>query len=45
MSKRIAKKQAIIQAAIEVFGKGRLRDSAISEIAGKAHFTEGVPLF
>ncbi len=41
MSKRIAKRQTIIQAAIEVFGKKSFRDSSISEIAQKASVAEG----
>ncbi len=41
MSKKIAKKQTIIQAAIEVFGKKSFRDSSISEIAQRAGVAEG----
>jgi len=41
MSKKIAKRQAIIQAAIEVFGKKSFRDSNISEIARRANVAEG----
>jgi len=41
MSKKIAKRQTIIQAAIEVFGKKSFRDSSISEIARRAGVAEG----
>ena len=41
MSKKIAKRQTIIQAAIEVFGKKSFRDSSISEIARRASVAEG----
>ncbi len=41
MSKRIAKKQAIIQAAIEVFSKSSFQNSSISEIAQRANVAEG----
>ena len=41
MSKSIAKRQTIIQAAIEVFGKKSFRDSSISEIARRASVAEG----
>jgi len=41
MSKKIEKRQTIIQAAIEVFGKKSFRDSNISEIARRAEVAEG----
>src|SRR4030043_1683384 len=41
MSKKTAKKQLIIQAAIEVFSKNNFRNSSISEIAQKANVAEG----
>ncbi len=41
MSKKIAKRQTIIQAAIEVFGKKSFRDSNISAIAQRAGVAEG----
>jgi TetR/AcrR family fatty acid metabolism transcriptional regulator len=41
MSKKIAKRKTIIQAAIEVFGKKSFRDSNISEIARRADVAEG----
>jgi len=41
MSNKIAKRQTIIQAAIEVFGKKSFRDSSISEIARRASVAEG----
>ncbi|HUL29391.1 MAG TPA: TetR/AcrR family transcriptional regulator [Thermodesulfobacteriota bacterium] len=41
MSKKIAKKETIVQAAIEVFGKNSFRDSNISEIARRADVAEG----
>ncbi len=41
MSKKIERKQSIIQAAIGVFGKGNFRDSRISEIAQRANVAEG----
>ncbi|HVP78705.1 MAG TPA: TetR/AcrR family transcriptional regulator [Thermodesulfobacteriota bacterium] len=41
MSKKIATKQAILQAAIEVFSKGGFRNSSISEIARRANVAEG----
>jgi len=45
MSKKFAKREAIIQAAIEVFSKSSFRDSSISEIARKFNAAEGVLLF
>lgn len=41
MSKRDAKRQAIIQAAIDVFGRQSFQNSSISEIARKANVAEG----
>jgi TetR/AcrR family fatty acid metabolism transcriptional regulator len=41
MSKKIARKQSILQAAIEVFSKGGFRNSSISEIAKRANVAEG----
>jgi TetR/AcrR family transcriptional regulator, fatty acid metabolism regulator protein len=41
MSKKIAKRQTIIQAAIEVFGKNSFQNSNISEIAQRANVAEG----
>jgi TetR/AcrR family fatty acid metabolism transcriptional regulator len=41
MSKRTARKQSILQAAIEVFSKGGFRNSSISEIAKRANVAEG----
>jgi TetR/AcrR family fatty acid metabolism transcriptional regulator len=41
MSKKIAKRQTIIQAAIGVFGKNSFRDSNISEIAQRSNVAEG----
>ncbi len=41
MSKRIERKQSIIQAAIEVFGEKNFANSTISEIAAKANVAEG----
>ena len=41
MSKKIARRQTIIQAAIEVFGKRSFRNSNISEIARRANVAEG----
>ena len=41
MLKKTAKRQTIIQAAIEVFGKKSFRDSNISEIARRANVAEG----
>jgi TetR/AcrR family fatty acid metabolism transcriptional regulator len=41
MSKKTARKQSILQAAIEVFSKGGFRDSSISEIAKRANVAEG----
>jgi TetR/AcrR family transcriptional regulator, fatty acid metabolism regulator protein len=41
MSKKIAKRQAIIESAIEVFGKNHFRKGSISEIARKAGVAEG----
>ncbi len=41
MSKKSTKRQTIIQAAIEVFGKKSFRDSNISEIAQRASVAEG----
>ena len=45
MSKEFFKREAIIQAAIEVFSKSSIRDSSIPEIVGKANVAEGVLLF
>ena len=41
MSKKIKRRQSIIQAAIEVFGKGSFQNSSISEIAQRANVAEG----
>jgi len=41
MSKKNERRQAIIQAAIGVFGKGNFRNSSISEIAQRADVAEG----
>ncbi len=41
MHKKIAKRESIIQAAIEVFSKNNFRNSSISEIAQKANVAEG----
>jgi len=41
MSKKFAKRQAIIESAIEVFGKNHFRKASISEIARKAGVAEG----
>jgi TetR/AcrR family fatty acid metabolism transcriptional regulator len=41
MSKKTARRQSILQAAIEVFSKGGFRDSSISEIAKRANVAEG----
>ncbi len=41
MSKKIAKRKTIVQAAIEVFGKKSFRESNISEIARRADVAEG----
>ena len=41
MPKKVEKRQTIIHAAIEVFGKKSFRDSNISEIARKANVAEG----
>lgn len=41
MSKKIAKRQAIVQAAIEVFSIKSFRDSNIREIAKRANVAEG----
>ncbi len=41
MSKKIERRESIIQAAIEVFGKSNFRDSSISEIAQRANIAEG----
>lgn len=41
MSKKIAKRNAIIQSAIEVFSKNGFQNSTISEIAQKASVAEG----
>jgi TetR/AcrR family transcriptional regulator, fatty acid metabolism regulator protein len=41
MSKRIARRQSIIQAAIEVFSNGSFKNSSISEIAKRANVAEG----
>jgi len=41
MSKKTARKQSILQAAIEVFRKGGFRNSSISEIAKRANVAEG----
>jgi TetR/AcrR family transcriptional regulator, fatty acid metabolism regulator protein len=41
MSKKAAKKQSILQAAIEVFSTGSFKTSSISEIAKRANVAEG----
>src|SRR5512135_3354892 len=41
MSKKIIKRQKIIEAAIEVFSKDTFQNSSISEIAQKANVAEG----
>jgi len=41
MPNRTAKRESIIQAAIEVFSKNSFRSSNISEIAHKANVAEG----
>jgi len=41
MSKRIARRQSIIQAAIEVFSKNNFKNSSIAEIAKSANVAEG----
>src|SRR5512147_1995985 len=41
MLKKALKRQAIMQAAIEVFGKNHFQDANISEIAQKANVAEG----
>jgi len=41
MSKKIERRQSIIQAAIGVFGKSNFQDSSISEIAQRANIAEG----
>ncbi len=41
MHKKIEKRESIIQAAIEVFGKNNFKNSNISEIAQKANVAEG----
>ncbi len=41
MSKKTAKKQSILEGAIEVFSKCGFRDSSISEIAKRADVAEG----
>ncbi len=41
MSKRIIKRQQIIQSAIEVFSRNSFQNSSIAEIAQKAHVAEG----
>ena len=41
MSKKTARKQSILQAAIEVFSKGSFKNSSISEIAKRANVAEG----
>jgi TetR/AcrR family fatty acid metabolism transcriptional regulator len=41
MSKKAAKKQSILQAAIEVFSNGSFKNSSISEIAKIANVAEG----
>ena len=41
MSKKTARKESILQAAIEVFSKGGFRNSSISEIAKRANVAEG----
>ena len=41
MSKKTARKQSILQAAIEVFSKDSFKNSSISEIAKRANVAEG----
>lgn len=41
MSKKIARRQSMIQAAIEVFSKSNFQNSSISEIAQRANVAEG----
>jgi len=41
MSKKIAKRRTIVEAAIEVFGRKSFRESNISEIARRADVAEG----
>ena len=41
MYKKIEKRESIIQAAIEVFGRNNFKNSSISEIARKANVAEG----
>jgi TetR/AcrR family fatty acid metabolism transcriptional regulator len=41
MSKKIERRQSIIQAAIEVFGKNGFKNSSICEIAKRANVAEG----
>lgn len=41
MSKKTARKQSILQAAIEVFSNGSFNNSSISEIAKRANVAEG----
>jgi TetR/AcrR family fatty acid metabolism transcriptional regulator len=41
MSKKTARKQSILQAAIEVFSNGSFKNSGISEIAKRANVAEG----
>jgi TetR/AcrR family fatty acid metabolism transcriptional regulator len=41
MSKKIERRQSIIQAAIEVFGKNGFKNSSICEIAQRANVAEG----
>jgi TetR/AcrR family fatty acid metabolism transcriptional regulator len=41
MSKKAAKKQSILQAAIEVFSNGSFKNSSISKIAKRANVAEG----
>jgi len=41
MSKKTARKESILQAAIEVFSKSGFRNSSISEIAKRANVAEG----
>ncbi len=41
MPKKTARKQSILEAAIEVFSKGGFRNSTISEIAKRANVAEG----
>ncbi len=41
MPKNTARKQSILEAAIEVFSKGGFRNSSISDIAKRADVAEG----